>query len=195
MKNYYRIMLGRESAFAIECREEGFVGGDWDFSESIEQYLVEDMQTFNQAVIPIFLENHPERTNLAAASACGMLYAICKSIQVGDIVLSPNGSGQYFVGEVSGDYHFVPGEILPHRRAIRWLDMLIERADMSEALRKSTGLPKTVVNISNYSQELKGFIGEIPAVTLRTDDETVEDVSIFAMENIWKNFDFKLELL
>ena len=94
MQNYYRIMLGRESAFASECREEGFVGGDWDFSESIEQYLVEDMRTFNQAVIPIYLNNRPGKSKVAAGANCGMLYTICKSIQVGDIVLSPNGSGQ-----------------------------------------------------------------------------------------------------
>ena len=52
MKNYYRIMLGRESAFASRFREEEFVGGDWDFSESIEQYLVNDMRLFNRTCIP-----------------------------------------------------------------------------------------------------------------------------------------------
>ena len=105
-------MLGRESAFASKCREEGFVAGDWDFSESIEQYLVDDMRVFNRTCIPIYLKNHPGKSNLVAALAWGMLHTICKSIQVGDIVFSPNGSGQYFIGEASGDCHFVPVEIL-----------------------------------------------------------------------------------
>ena len=182
MKNYYRVMLGRGSSFATKCREEGFFGGHWDFSESIEQYLVDDMRTFNRSCIPIFLNNHPGKSKVAAALACGMLHTICKSIKVGDIVVSPNGSGQYFIGEVSGDYHFVPGEVLPHRRAIKWLDMVIERADMTEGLRNSTGAIGTVANVSKHHQELESFIAGIPAVTLRTDDETVEDPSIFAME-------------
>ena len=46
MKNYYRVMFGRGSAFASKCREEGFFGGHWDFSgKSIEQHLVDDMRS------------------------------------------------------------------------------------------------------------------------------------------------------
>ena len=39
-----------------------------------------------------------------------------------DIVLCPNGTGQYRVGEITGGYTYVPNQVLPHRRPVHWLD-------------------------------------------------------------------------
>jgi predicted Mrr-cat superfamily restriction endonuclease len=45
-----------------------------------------------------------------------------QGIKKGDIVLCPDGSGQYRVGEVSGDYCYEPGKILFHRRPVHWVE-------------------------------------------------------------------------
>ena len=53
-----------------------------------------------------------------AAGACGFLWTVSKGILVGDVVLSPDGSGRYRVGEVTGEYYYAPGQVLFHRRPV-----------------------------------------------------------------------------
>ena len=71
-------------------------------------------------------------------------------IRAGDVVLCPDGTGQYLVGEVQGGYYYAPGQVLPHRRQVKWLPLTIARAAMSEALRNSTGSIGTVSTITEY---------------------------------------------
>ena len=74
-----------------------------------------------------------------------------------DIVLCPDGYGQYRVGEIAGVYKYANGEILPHRRPVRWLDLNIERSAMSEDLQHSCGSIGTISNVSKYSAEIERF--------------------------------------
>ena len=99
--------------------------------------LPEEWRPFNREFIPIFLAGHPGKTKIAAGLACGFLWTVSRGIEKGDVVLCPDGSGRYRVGEVCGDYKYAPGENLPHRRPVRWLSQIIDRADMSEELRNS----------------------------------------------------------
>ena len=70
---------------------------------------------------------NPSKSKIAAGLSCGALGRISKGIQVGEIVLSPNGQGRYFVGEVTGQYRFVVGSDQPHQRSVSWHeDMLID---------------------------------------------------------------------
>jgi restriction system protein len=110
------------------------------------------------------------------------LWTVSKEIDKGDIVLCPDGTGQYRVGEVSGDYVYEPGKILFHRRPVHWLDVNIDRAVMSEALRHSAGSIGTVSNVSRYAEEIEKLIGGVSAPKLISTDETVEDPSAFALE-------------
>ena len=41
-------------------------------------------------------------------------------IKKGDVVLSPDGEGSYFVGEITDDYQYLEGSDKPHRRKINW---------------------------------------------------------------------------
>jgi restriction system protein len=43
----------------------------------------------------VFLEQNPDKTKIAAGLACGMLWTISKGIQIGDVVLCPDGKGNY----------------------------------------------------------------------------------------------------
>ena len=101
------------------------------------------------------MKSHPGKSKVSAGLCCSFLWTVCKGIRKGDIVLCPDGSGTYRVGEVDGDYHFKPGEILPHRRSVRWLDATIERSEMSTDLKKSSGSIGTVCDLSKYAAEIE----------------------------------------
>lgn len=190
MKSYYRIMLGAKSVHAAECFAGNFIGTSFDIAQDLTGKLPEEWRTFNREFIPVFLAGHPDKTKITAGLACGALWTVSKGIKKGDIVLCPDGTGHYRVGEVSGDYYYAPGEILPHRRPVQWLSQIIDRADMSDALRKSIGSIGTVSNISRagYGAEIEKLIGGVPQPTLISTDETVEDPSAFALEEHLEDF-------
>lgn len=186
MKSYYRVMLGRKSVHAAEGFLGSFIGADFEIYQNLTAELPDDWRHFNKKFIPIFLSNHPDKTKIGAGLACGALWVVSKGIRNGDIVLCPDGSGSYRVGEISGDYFYAPDEVLPHRRPVSWLNATINRADMSEALRNSTGSIGTVSTISQYGAEIEKLIGGNP--TLISTDESVEDPSAFAMEKHLEDF-------
>ena len=109
-------------------------------------------------------------------------------MQAGDVVLSPDGSGQYAVGIIDAGYHYAPGQFLPHRRGIRWLSARVARAEMSEALRNSTGSIGTVSEISKYAAELDALIGGTAPPMLIATDPDVEDPATFALESHLQEF-------
>lgn len=188
MKNYYRIMLGQKSVFADECFKGSFIGADFGLEVDLKNKLPDNWKTFNHEFIPIYLQNRPEKTKVAAGLACGALWTVCKGILKGDIVLCPNGLGSYYVGEVLDEYSYHPREILPHRRTVKWYPKTIDRAEMSQAMQYSTGSIGTVSTITKYADEIEKLIGgNVPATIIST-DATVEDASVFALEKHLEDF-------
>ena len=181
-------MLGRKSVYADECFAEGFVGADFGIEKDLSGDLPENWRAFNKQFIPVFLQSNPEKSKIAAGLACGALWNVCKGIEHGDYVLSPDGSGQYRVGEVTGGYFYQPEGVLPHRRNVTWLNVSIERSAMSEALRNSSGSIGTVSNITPHRDELEKLTGGVSAPKLISTDETVEDASTFALEEHLEQF-------
>jgi restriction system protein len=181
-------MLGQKSVYAAECFAGSFIGTDFGIDQDLTRKLPEEWRAFNQEFIPIYLAKHPDKTKIGAGLACGALWTVSKGITRGDLVLCPDGSGHYRVGEVNGDYTYEPGKILFHRRPVQWLNVSIDRAAMSEALRNSTGSIGTVSNISRYSEEIEGLIGGVSAPKLISTDETVEDPTAFALEEHLEDF-------
>lgn len=155
--SYYRVMLGKGSAYAEECLAGGFVGTDFDIAQDLTNDLPEDWRVFNGKFIPVFLGANPGKTRVAAGLACGALWTVSKGLLIGDIVLCPNGKSQYQVGRVSGAYHYEAGGVLPHRRPVTWI-ATIDRSSMSEALRNSTGSIGTVSNVTGYRDEIKNLL-------------------------------------
>ncbi len=188
MKNYYRIMLGRKSAHAHEAFKGGFIGADFSIGQDLTGRLPDDWRAFNKEYIPKCIERNPGKTRISAGLACGMLWTIAKGVRVGDVVLCPDGKGRYFVGEVTGEYAYHPGEVLPHRRAVRWYTRAISRDEMSDSLRNSAGSIGTVSDISRYAEEIeKLLLGSRPPDIIAT-DESVEDPSVFALEKHLEDF-------
>lgn len=190
MKQYFRVMLGAKSAFAAECLRDGFIGTDFGISEDLSKNLPDSWREFNKKYIPVFLKAHPEKTKIGAGLACGALWTVSKGIKRGDIVLSPDGSGSYLVGEVLGDYFHAPTGVLPHRRRIAWRTQLIPRSAMSEPLQNSTGSIGTVSDVTKHGQEVEGLISGSGVVVPRiiASDPDIEDPSAFALEEHLESF-------
>lgn len=190
-KRYYRVMLGRQSVHAAECRAGGFIGADFGMHIDLTGQLPDEWRQFNATFIPVYLEDNPGKSRIAAGLACGALWTMAKGIEAGDIVLCPDGTGNYLVGEVQGGYTYAPGKVLPHRRSVNWLPLTIARAAMSEALRNSTGSIGTVSTITEHHQEIEQFLSALPgqaAPNIVATDPVVEDPVAFAMEKHLEDF-------
>jgi restriction system protein len=188
MKSYYRVMLGRKSIHSAVCFAENYIGVDFEIYQDLTSELPDDWRAFNTKFRPVFLANHPGKTNVGAGLACGFLWTVSKGIKIGDIVLSPDGMGAYRVGEVTGSYYYQAGGVLPHRRRVKWSERLIDRASMSDALKSSTGSIGTVSNISSYANEVEMLIAGNSPIMITSSDGTVENPSEFAMEKHLEDF-------
>lgn len=185
MKSYYRVMLGKGSQYAAECLTSGFIGADFGIEENLNGQLPEDWREFNHAFVPKWETLHPGKSRIAAGLACGCIWTIAKGIKVGDVVLSPDGSGVYRVGEVISEYVWSADSMFPHQRNVRWFGS-IPRAAMSEALRYSAGSIGTVSTLTKYAVEIESLLqGQAAPVAV---DEGVEDPVTFALEKHLEDF-------
>ncbi len=165
-------MLGRAGRFAKMCREEGYIGANFDIKKDLSSSLPENWRLFNEETIPLWLESNPGKSKTAAGVACGFLWTIAKGLQIGDVVLCPSGEGTYYVGTIAGDYYYVPNTDLPHRRKVEWKDKVIPRKSMSRKLQNSTGSIGTCCDITRYEEEIESLItGSVAVVTIEKKQE------------------------
>jgi restriction system protein len=181
-------MLGAKSAHIDECLKGNFIGADFDLRQDLSKHLFENWRDFNKMFIPIWLDVHPGKSKVSAGLACGALWTVTKGLKRGDIIISPDGNGKYHIAEVLDEYSYHPDQILPHRRTVRWFEQTIERAEMSDSLKNSTGSIGTTSDITNYITELEGLIGGKKPPTIFSTDETVEDPTVFALEKHLEDF-------
>ena len=188
MKDYYRMMLGAQSIHAKECHEGNFIGVGFGIDQDLTGHLPEDWQHFNAEFRPVWLAKNPGKSKVSAGLACGALHTVCKGMLEGDVVICPDGEGAYMVGEIAGPYAYQVGHVLPHRRPVKWLSGRIRRDDMTTELKNSASSWLTVINVSNYAKELEGLIGGEAAPTLFSNDASVEDPAVFALEKHLEDF-------
>lgn len=188
MKSYYRVMLGRQSAYAAQCFAGNFIGVDFEIEQDLNGHLPDDWREFNKSFVPQWMAAHPDKTRIGAGLACGSVWTVCKGIRPGDIVLCPDGTGTYRVGEVNGEYVYAPGTDLPHRRPVRWLTQTIARDAMSDALKNSSGSIGTVSTVTKHATEIEQLIGAIAPPALVAADPEVEDPVTFALEKHLEDF-------
>jgi restriction system protein len=188
MTNYYRVMLGKGGMYTSNGIEGNYIGVNFNIPQDLTGSLPDQFRAFNQRFIPIWLEKNPNKTRVAAGLACGMLWTVAKGIVIGDIILTPDGTGNYHVGEVTGEYQYEEGELLPHQRPMRWYERTIARNDMSDGLKHSAGFTGTVSNLSAYGEEIVKLIGATPTPSIIATDETIEDPYTFALEKHLEDF-------
>ena len=187
-KSYYRIMMGQGHVHADEFYAKEIIATHFGFDFDLSNELPEDWRKFNAKFRDVYLENHPDKSKVAAGLACGAVWSICKGIKKGDIVLCPNGQGEYWVGEIISDYIFDADSVFPHQRRVAWLPTVIARSDMSQGLKNSTGSIGTVSTITKHSEEIERFIAGDTRPQLIATDELVEDASEFALEKHLEDF-------
>lgn len=151
-------MLGKGSMYAKMCREEGYIGADFDIFVDLSDSLFENWRDFNAKFIPVWMENVPGKSKTAAGLACGFLWTIVKGLKIGDTVLCPSGEGYYYVGTIASDYYYVPNTELPHRRNVSWSDKVVQRKSMSKELQNSSGSVGTCCDITKYAEEIEALI-------------------------------------
>jgi restriction system protein len=188
MKSYYRIMLGQKSVYAEEAYKGNFICTGFVRDVDLTKSLPDNWRDFNAKFIPVFQKQNPGKKKIAAGLACGMLWTIAKGIQVGDVVLCPDGKGAYYVGEVTGPYYYQKDHDLQHRRQVQWFPKTISRNEMSEALRNSTGAIGTVSNITKYVEEIEKLLAGTAPPPIIVVDQTIEDPSVFALEKHLEDF-------
>ena len=188
MKEYYRVMLGQGSTHAAAGFAGNFIGTDYEITQDLTPDLPDDWRVFNKKFIPIFLANHPGKNKIGAGLACGAVWSVSKGLHRADIVLCPDGTGAYYVAEVTGDYYYAPDKPLPHRRPVKWLARTIQRADMSDLLKRSTGSIGTVSTITQYAAEIEKLMGAPVLPSLIATDPDVEDPAAFALEKHLEDF-------
>jgi len=190
MRNYYRIVPGSRAMYIEECKAGSFIGVDFGIYQDLSNDLPEHWQDFNEKFRPIWLENNDGKTKIAAGLGCGTLHTVCKGIQELDIVLCSNSKGGYSIGEVVGPYYYADGEILFHRRPVRWLPKTLQRDEMSDPLKFSLGSILTAIRISkpNFIEEIENLLGEVSQPSLIATDEYVEDPTVFGLEKHLEEF-------
>lgn len=158
MKQYNRIMLGEHGKYLQECVEGSFVGTDFLPDMDLSNTDTSDESLWRKSMVAKYLEVHPDRSIGTARNAIGFLWTVSFGLHKGDIVLASNGEGAYQIGFIDGNYYYNPGGNLCHRRAMKWLDKLIARKDMSQNLQNSTGSIGTCCNITKYANEIDSLI-------------------------------------
>lgn len=191
MTRYSRIMSGKGSVYADKCISEGFVGVGWLASQDLTSRLPENTRDFSQFFTPLYLKENPGAVKITAGLARGMTWTVLKGLQIGDVVLTPDGEGNYKIGKIVGDYQYVPDRPLPHRRPVDWLPGLVSRSSMSKALQNSIGSIGTVSECTNFANEIEELIEGKSVVTEELEDELpVDSPTIFAMEKYLQEFLF-----
>lgn len=108
-------MLGAKSMYADDCVKGNFIGADYGIHIDLTHQLPDNWREFNQKIIPIWMKNNPSKSKVSAGLSCGALWTVSKGIKVGDIVLCPNGSGSYYVGEVLDTYSYHSSNSTPQK--------------------------------------------------------------------------------
>lgn len=188
MKRYYRVTLGKGNSLAQDCFAGNYVGVDFGLNQDLKGKLPDEWRDFNAEYIPVIQKIWPEKNRIAAGLACGAIWTVAKGMQIGDIVLCPDGEGHFHVGEVAGDYYYQPGLPLPHRRSIKWLNQTIERANLPEPLRKAIGVQGTYRNITSQAETLEELLRGVRPPEIIATEGTIEDPYSFVMEKHLEEF-------
>ena len=188
MKKYFRVFLGSGGEHLKECVEKGFIGVHYGFETSLTPYLEETWSDSRGKIKPVYNQFNPGKSAVGAGLSCGALWTFGKGMQRGDLVFSPDGNGNYFSGEVTGEYKYVADSFFPHQREVSWHKATFGKNEMSEDFRKAAGKPLTIIETTKYQDEIDLLIGDTRKQTIFSSDETVEDPSAFALEKHLEDF-------
>ena len=183
MTAYYRVMAGKKSMHAKACFEGGFIGTDFGITENVSADLDGGREAFIKKYGPIYLTSYPDKSKVATGLACSAIYTVSRGIEIGDVILTPDGNHGYRVGEVTSGYSHAPGGPLPHRRSVHWRLKPVPLEAVSSALQASAGSQQTCISLSPHGTEIAQVIGiEGSPDPVDPDGVRIDDPVVFAME-------------
>ena len=190
MKQYNRLMLGSKSIHLEECIKNNFIGVDFGITQDLSNDLNGTWQDFKDVYVPMWMKNNPTKSKVPAGLACGAIWTVVKNLKKGDIILSPNGTGKYYIAEITGDYTYSPDNILQHRREVRWFETTIDRSSMSLNLKNSAGSILTTCDLTSYSEEIENLLKGESTTThiIETTPQEIEEQVNFALEKHLEDF-------
>jgi restriction system protein len=188
MTRYFKCALGQGAAYFSQAAAESWVGTGWLANHDLTGKYQENWRDFNRELIPIAMEQYGMQSKVSAGLACGQTWTMCFGLKRNDLIVSPNGQGQYQVGRINGDYFYQVSGPLPHRRPIDWITGLIDKSELSDALRRSLATQGTVTRLEEHGAEIEALLGSSsrPEFTLSSTD--VENPSAFALEKHLEEF-------
>lgn len=188
MKKYFRLMLGSGSKYAQDCIENNYVGIDFGFNESLKPYLIGGWSEHKDALKTAYIKYNPDKTPVGIGLSTGALSSFCTWIEIGDILICPISAKELRIAEVVGEYEYVPGGVLPHRRKVDWFPTTILRANLSETVQNSIKSTNTLIDITKFEIELANILENRPGDVIFAKDKDIEDPSRFAIEKHLEDF-------
>ena len=188
MTKYYRVFLGSGAKHTQECVEKGFIGINYGFETSLTPYLAETWSESRGQIKPVYLNFNPGSSPVGAGLSCGALWTFGKGMQRGDVFFSPDGNGNYFSGEITGDYQYVENSFFPHQREVTWRKATFPRSDMTDVLKNATAATLTIIEVTRFASEIEALIGGKSKISISSSDETIEDPSEFVFEKHLEDF-------
>ena len=133
-----------------------------------------------------YVQVYPDASKGAVATCAGMLYRFCHEVQIGDYVVYPSKSDRMInIGEITGDYEFVPdAHEYVQQRNVKWLKH-IPRTSFSQGALYEIGSALSFFVVKNYADEFlsaldKGFKKHAAA---NDEDDTVGATAEDIIEN------------
>lgn len=180
-------MLGQAHSLAQDAYINGYIGVNYGFENDLSSYVETDRDTFRSYAKEMFLEKEPERSNISIGLSTGTVWTLIHDMKQGDIIISPNGQGSYYIGIITSPYIYVSDQHYNHQRKVEWIKT-IHRDELSESLIKSLNSMRLIVNLEDYEQEIESIIDGRQVNTLRSQDPTIESVTEFALEKHLEDF-------
>ena len=181
---FYQVRLGRANAHADQALKEGFVGVDYGYKEDASKYLKNTWDESRKDLVNTIPKYRPNIEKRSAGLACGAIWSLGRGMQDGATVLAPLGNGSYAYGMVAGDYFYVDGDVLPHRRKITWSPQRLEIKQFSDELRRVLNLPLSIIDLTEYSDEIRN----LTSGNLVSRDPEIQNPTAFALESVLEEF-------
>ena len=145
-----------------------------------------------------YVQVYPDASKGAVATCAGMLYRFCHEVQIGDYVVYPSKSDRMInIGEITGDYEFVPdAHEYVQQRNVKWLKH-IPRTSFSQGALYEIGSALSFFAVKNYADEFlsaldKGFKKHAAAndeddTVGATAEDIIESTKDFILKELSRN--------
>jgi len=142
---------GRHGEHEQKFLDEGRVYLTWDLNRDLSK--LQD----RESLLKVLEEVYPKRTHAHRVQNSGQIWAFVHRMSPGDWVCLPSKHKTIHVGEITGNYTFVPNAQAPyyHYRTVKWLETDIPRTNFDQDILYSLGAFLTICQIKRNDAEAR----------------------------------------